>query len=59
VDIEGGKDLAAVAIRNCDKMTLEEIAAYIKGRASKVRNKQDHEHNKRTSPFYYIPTAFL
>ena len=59
VDVEGGKDLAAVAIKNCDKLTLEEIAAYIKEKASKVRTNKDVEHKKRTSTFTFIPTAFL
>lgn len=59
VDVEGGKDLAAVGIKDCDKMTIEEIAEYIKSRATKVRNKEDYEHNKRTSAFTYIPTALL
>ena len=59
VDVEGGKDLAAVAIKNCDKLTIEEIASYIKDRATKVRNKQDYEHKKRTSAFHFIPTALF
>lgn len=59
VDVEGGKDLAAVAIKNCDKLTLEEIAAYIKDKATKVRTNKDDEHKKRTSGFTLIPTAFL
>lgn len=59
VDVEGGKDLAAVCIKGCDKMTIEEISEYIKDRASKIRNKQDFEHNKRTNSFFFIPTAYF
>ena len=58
VDVEGGKDLAAIAIKDCDKLTLEEIASYTRERATKVRNKQDEEHKKRTSAFTYIPTSY-
>lgn len=57
VDVEGGKDLAAVAVKDCDKMTVEEIANFIRERSTKVRKHEDVEHKKRTSAFAFVPTA--
>lgn len=59
IDIEGGKDLAIVCIRGVDKMSVEDIASFIKDKASKMKKSSGgEEHKKKTGPVKLIP-AFL
>ena len=59
VNIEGGKDLAMICIKGVDKMSVEDIADFIKTKTSKMkRSDGGEEHKKRTGPFKILP-AFL
>lgn len=37
MDIEGGKDLALLCVKGVDKMSVEDIAAFIKEKTSKMK----------------------
>jgi len=57
VDIEGGKDLASITIEDCDKLTLEEVAEFIRDKARNIKEKKgDADHKKRTGPAHILPT---
>ena len=59
VDIEGGKDLAIVNIKGIDKMSVEDIASYLKEKAGKMKKSDGgEEHKKKTKPVKFIP-AFI
>lgn len=59
VDIEGGKDLAIVTVKSINKLSVEEIAGYIKDKASKMKKSSGgDEHKKKTKSVRFIP-AFL
>ncbi len=40
VDIEGGKDLAFVCIKGVDKMSVEDIASFIKEKAKGMKRNE-------------------
>jgi hypothetical protein len=59
IDIEGGKDLAIVCLKGIDKMSVEDIASFIRDQATKMkRSSGGEEHKKKTKPIKMIP-AFL
>lgn len=59
IDIEGGKDLAIICLKGVDKMSVEDIASYIKAQAGKMKKSSGgEEHKKKTKPVKLIP-AFL
>ncbi|KAL4493538.1 hypothetical protein ABPG72_007546 [Tetrahymena utriculariae] len=56
VDIDGGKDLAAVTIKNCDEKNVIDIAKFIKEKGAKIKkNNGDDEHKKRIGAAQFLP----
>lgn len=37
MDIEGGKDLAVICVKGVDKMSVQDIASFIRGKASGMK----------------------
>jgi hypothetical protein len=59
IDVEGGKDLAALCIKGVEKMSVEDIASYIRDEAGKAKKSSGgEEHKKRTGPLKLLP-AFI
>lgn len=59
VDIDGGKDLAMILIRDIANKSVEEIAAFIREKGKKIKQgKGDSDHKKRTGIVPLLP-AFL
>lgn len=59
VDIDGGKDLALILVKEADKKSVKEIAQFIKEKGSKIKTgKGDADHKKRTKLADFFP-AFL
>jgi len=56
VDVEGGKDLVAVTIWDCHKMTIHEVAKLINDRVKKAKVGKDAQHNKATQFANFIPS---
>jgi len=59
VDVEGGKDLAAVKINDCDKLSIKEIAQKCSEKVTRAKNKEDRAHNKRTGMMSILPTFVM
>ncbi len=66
------KDLANVAIKDADKLSLEEIRDVIKARSSSIKSKKgiiffyffsinfsDKQHNALVAPFKYMPSLYI
>jgi len=59
VDVDGGKDLAAVTLSEVDKLPLERVREVLHEKASKIKKSSgDAEHKKRTSSAKILP-AFV
>ena len=59
VDIDGGKDLAALVIPDLGKKGVEDIAEFVKSKAEKIKkNKGDSDHKNRTKVADFVP-AFM
>jgi hypothetical protein len=59
VDVEEGKDLAMVCVKDVGNKGIEEIGAFIKEKVSKMKKSSGgEEHKKRTKPFSFVP-AFV
>lgn len=52
-------DLSGVCVRDCDRKSLSRIAGELRGRAEKVRAKQDKEVSKATQNLQIIPPILL
>lgn len=52
-------DLSGVCVRDCDRKGLSQIAGELRGRAEKVRAKQDKEVSKATQNLQVIPPILL
>jgi pyruvate dehydrogenase E2 component (dihydrolipoamide acetyltransferase) len=52
-------DLSGVCVRDCDRKGLSQIAGELRGRAEKVRAKQDKEVSKATQNLQIIPPMLL
>ena len=51
--------MAIITVRGVDKMSVEDIASFIKEKGGKIKkNSGGEEHKKRTKPFNFIP-AFM
>lgn len=48
VDIDGGKDLAGITVRKCDKLGIRELAQQIQGKVASIKSKKDGDHKKQT-----------
>jgi hypothetical protein len=48
VDIDGGKDLAGITVRKCDKLGIGELAQQIQGKVSRIKGKKDGNHKSQT-----------
>lgn len=61
VDIEGGKDLAALTVDNCDELNVLQIAEFIGKKAKTVKTDQGggQEHKKRTGSATFFPPFIL
>lgn len=60
VDIEGGKDLAMICVEGVDKMSVEEVASFIRGKTSKMKKASGgEEHKKQMKPFSFVPTFLV
>ena len=60
VDIGNGKDLAMVCVKGVDKMSVEDIAEFIKNKTSKMRKSDGgEEHKKQTGLAKFLPAAFV
>jgi len=60
VDIEGGKDLASVTVEDVDKMSIEDVADYLKSKATRIKTTGgDEEHKKRIGPMKFIPSYII
>lgn len=55
----GSADLSGVKIRNCDRLSLPEIANYLHRRADRVRQGQDEEIEQTKSMIDRIPPLLL
>lgn len=49
IDIDGGKDLAGITVRKCDKLGIGELANQIQGKVSKIKSKKDGDIKKQTA----------
>ena len=49
VDIDGGKDLAGITVRKCDKLGIAELANQIQGKVTKIKSKKDGDIKKQTA----------
>ena len=60
VDIGNGKDLAMVCVKGVDKMSVEEIADFIKSKTSKMKKSDGgEEHKKQTGSAKLLPAALV
>lgn len=60
VDIGGGKDLAMILIKGVDKMSVEDIAAFIREKVSKMkRNDGGEQHKNQMKPFKFVPVFIV
>jgi len=48
VDVNQGEDLASVLLEDVDKLSISDIVDYIRVKATKIKNKKDDEHEKKT-----------
>ena len=47
VDVEGGKDLAGITVRKCDKLPIREIMQQMQGKVSKIKTQKDENIKKQ------------
>jgi pyruvate/2-oxoglutarate dehydrogenase complex dihydrolipoamide acyltransferase (E2) component len=57
VNVEGGKDLAMTCLRGVDKMSIMDIANYIKEKTSKMKKSGGGEDHKKQTGFAKIMPA--
>jgi hypothetical protein len=55
-DSQGGKDLVPISVKTPHSKSLEEIAAFIKEKASSVRSGTNKTHNKNMKAADFLPT---
>ncbi len=59
IDVEGGKDLAVVCVKGIDKMSVEDIASFIREKGTRMKKSSGgEEHKKRVGPLKLLP-AFM
>ena len=59
VALEDGKNLAKAKVSSIDKMSVEDIARDLKGRADKLRDGKDEDFKKSMGPIKMLPTWLI
>ncbi|KRX06358.1 hypothetical protein PPERSA_04971 [Pseudocohnilembus persalinus] len=58
VDVKG-MDLAAITIKDMDKLTIQDINQYIRNKGKKAKENKDEDHKKRTGPLKLLPPFII
>lgn len=59
VDVEGGKDLAGLCVKKCDKLNIPQIADQLKGKVSKIKTAKDATIKKQTGAASLLPSVLV
>lgn len=59
VNVDGGKDLAAVTCWDTHKKSIKEYAEFLNAKAERMKKGQDEEHKKATGSSKILPTTLL
>lgn len=59
VNVDGGKDLAAITVFDLHKKSMLEFAEYLNAKVSKQKKSEDTEHKKATATSKIVPTTLL
>jgi pyruvate/2-oxoglutarate dehydrogenase complex dihydrolipoamide acyltransferase (E2) component len=59
VDVEGGKDLAGLTVKRCDKQGIKELMEQMAGKVSKIKSAKDKDIKNQTSAANFLPVFLV